>query len=366
MKRLLHFTVFILSVSLSYSSFSQTYKVDEKRIYVWDNNLMPADWKHETTEQYTYANGGNKETKIVATSASTSDNLYQHIKTYNSNNDIILDVMQVWNGSQWIDQSRDTYTYYTGTSNVKDITTYNFLLGYDTYKVSYEYSGSDLAKITFEDGSSGSLVNEEKYEYTYNMGLPYQEFGYVWNGTDWDLDERSTASYITGERTVVVQEYNGSTYDDPYERYITKYTISLEKEDEHLQETWNGSAYDPSDRQLNSYDVNENQTIIELQSWVSSAWEPYYKEEKDFSMASLSTESFENENFKVFPNPVKDVLNISSKVKIDKIELYDIVGKKVMQSSNLKEIKVGSLRAGIYIIKVFSKDEFAEKKIVVK
>lgn len=369
MKRFIHFTLFILSLFLSYSSFSQTFKVDEKRIYVWDNNLMPADWNHETTEQYTYANGGNKETNIKGYTMPGMVLAYQHNKTYNANGDIELDVTQFWNDTsmQWVNSSQDSYTYYQGTSNVKDVTTYSFLLGYDTYKVLYEYSGNDLSKITFQDGSTGTLVNDEQYEYTYSGGLPYQEFDYEWNSSTnmWDLIFRSTATYSPGLRELIVEEYNGSTYD-PFEKYLTSYTISLEKEDEHLEQTWNGLAYEDTDRQLNTYDGNENQTVIELQSWVSSVWESYYREERDFSMASLSTESFENENFKVFPNPVTDVLNISSKVKIDKIVLFDIVGKKVMESSTLKEVKVESLRSGIYILKVFSKGEYAEKKIVVK
>ncbi len=367
MKRFLHFSIFILSFFITTSSFSQTYKVDEKRIYSWDNLSMPADWKLDITEQYTYANGGNKETKVVATSALTMQQVYQNIKTYNSNNDITLDLRQNWDGVQWVDASQDTYTYYTGTSNVKDVTTYNFNLGYDTYKISYEFSGNDINKIITQDGSSGSLVNETQYEYTYNMsGQLYIEIESDWNGTSWDLDERGTATYTSGLRELIVEEYNGSTYD-LFERYLLYYTISLEKEDEYIQQSWNGSSYVNSDRELSTYDGNDNKTAYVYESWFGGAWEPYYKEEMDYSVAApLSTESFENDSFKVFPNPVSDVVNISSKTIIDKVELYNVLGEKVLQSTNTKTLNVESLNAGIYILKVFSNDESATKKIVIK
>lgn len=368
MKRLLHFSLFTLSLLLSLPSFSQTYKVDEKRIYTRDNTSMPADWKHETTELYTYDNGGNKETKIVGTSASTTENLYQHIKTYNSNNDITLDVLQTWDGAQWVDQSRDTYTYYSGTSNVKDVTTYNFLLGYDTFKVLYEYSGNDLSKITFQDGSLGTLINDEQYEYTYSGGMPYQELDYEWNSSTnmWDLIFRSTASYFPGLREVVVEEYNGGSSYSLFEKYSTYYTISIEKEDEHLEQSWNGSSYDNSDRQLNEYDVNENQTAIELQTWISGGWVKEHRVEMDYSAASLGTESFEKDSFKIYPNPATSTVNIASKVAIDKMELYNMLGKKVMESSHPKGLNVESLNSGIYVLKVFNKEKSVTKKIVVK
>lgn len=365
MKRFLHFSVFILFLFITTSIFSQVYQVDEKRIYSW--NGAP-DWKHDLTQQFTYANGGNKETKIVATSIPSMNETYQHIKTYNANNDIILDVRQIWNGSQWVDDSQDTYTYYAGTSNVKDITTYSFSLGYDTYKVLYEFSGNDITKLTFQDGSSGTLINSEQYEYTYNVpGQPYQEFESEWNGSSWDLIERATATYVGGLRTeLLVESYNGSTYD-LFERYLTTYSGTLETE--YLNQSWNGSSYVNSDRELSTYDANDNKTVYIFESWNggTTSWVPYYKEENDFSVAApLSTKSFENDSFKIYPNPATDEINIKSTVVIDKMELYNVLGKKVMQSSNSKALNVESLNSGIYVLKVFNRGKSATKKIAVK
>lgn len=364
MKQYLQISAIILTFLITLTGFSQTYQVDEKRIYSWDN--FAAEWVLDITEQNTYANGGNKETKIVATSVLTTQQIYQHFKTYNTNNNIILDLRQDWDGAQWVDDSQDTYTYYAGTSNVKDVTTYNFSQGHDTFKVLYEYSGNDIIKITFQDGSSGSLINYRQYDYTYTIpGQPYQEFESNWSGSSWVLDERATATYTPGLRELIVEEYNGSTYD-LFERYLTYYTISLQKDDEYIQQSWNGSSYVNSDRELSEYDGDDNKTKYTWYSWLGGAWEPYYKEEKDFSVAApLSTESFENDNFKVFPNPASSVINIVSKIAIDKVELYNILGKKVMQSSNNKPLNVESLNAGIYVLKVFNNNKSATKKIVI-
>lgn len=369
MKRLLHLSTFILSILLTFSSFSQTYKVDERRIYAWDTSLMPADWDLEFTEVFTYANGGNKETKIEGYIMPGMQIAYQNIKNYNANNDIETDLRQIWNSisMQWLSTSQQTYTYYPGTNLVKDVTTYDFNLGYDTYKVAYEYDGNDIAKITFQEAPTGTLVNTEKFEYTYNSpGQPYQEFEYDWNGTSWDLDERSTATYTPGLREVIVEEYNGSGYD-LFERYLTYYTISIEKDDEHVQQSWTGTEYVNTDREQSTYNVNNNKEVYTFQTWLSNAWVNEAKFEMDYSVAApLSTKSFDNDSFKVFPNPASDVLNISSQTAIDKIELYNVMGRKVMQSSYTKKLNVQKLGSGIYMLKVFNSNKSATKKLVIK
>lgn len=371
MKTLLHLSTFILSFLIYYSSFSQTYKADERRIYSWNN--LASDWVQNFTEQYTYANGGNKETKTQRFSASGMRLTHQNLKTYNSNNDIISDVRQFWNSAsmQWINTGQTLFTY-DGSNNlieelVQSYNTYTKLYEND-YRTLYEYSDSDVIKITHQIAGVAGWVNEDKLDITYTSGLPTEIINSVWNtGTKmWDIDERDTATYSSGLRELIVEEYNGSTYD-LFERYLTYYTISLEKEDEFIRQTWNGSSYVNSDRELSEYDSNENKTKYTWYSWFGGAWKPYFKEEKDFSVAApLSTESFGNGSFKVFPNPASNVVNISSKIAIDKMELYNVLGKKVMQSTNTKVLNVESLNAGIYVLKIFNNNKSSTKKIVIK
>ena len=66
---------------------------------------------------------------------------------------------------------------------------------------------------------------------------------------------------------------------------------------------------------------------------------------------SLSQDEMSNEsNFKIYPNPVDDVLNIKSTNDINST-IYDITGKKVLES-NSKNINLEKLTKGIYIIKI--------------
>ena len=69
----------------------------------------------------------------------------------------------------------------------------------------------------------------------------------------------------------------------------------------------------------------------------------------------LSTENFQPEVFSVYPNPVKDILNINSKVAVDKVVIYDVLGKVVLQEVPGKispSIDMSTLPSGVYVVKV--------------
>ncbi|TCN57535.1 T9SS C-terminal target domain-containing protein [Flavobacterium circumlabens] len=66
-----------------------------------------------------------------------------------------------------------------------------------------------------------------------------------------------------------------------------------------------------------------------------------------------------NSNFVLFPNPVKDVLNISSdeNQSIKSIQIYNTLGQSVLDTKNIKtfsNINVSELNKGIYFVKINS------------
>ena len=74
-------------------------------------------------------------------------------------------------------------------------------------------------------------------------------------------------------------------------------------------------------------------------------------------------------NVSVFPNPVKDVLNVTSVLNMQEIQIYNIVGQLVynqkVNGDNIA-VNVSNLKAGIYNMKVRIAEGFINKKIVVE
>jgi hypothetical protein len=74
----------------------------------------------------------------------------------------------------------------------------------------------------------------------------------------------------------------------------------------------------------------------------------------DTTAPVLGTNDFgyANNTISLYPNPANDILNISSSNSITKIEVYDLLGKKVASNNNAKNVNVAALGKGVYVVKV--------------
>jgi hypothetical protein len=69
----------------------------------------------------------------------------------------------------------------------------------------------------------------------------------------------------------------------------------------------------------------------------------------------LGTDDFSAENFSVYPNPVQDVLNINTTSMVDTINVYDVLGKLVLElqpDAVSPSIDMSTLASGAYLVKV--------------
>lgn len=81
--------------------------------------------------------------------------------------------------------------------------------------------------------------------------------------------------------------------------------------------------------------------------------------------ASLGLKDFNKLNMRLYPNPVKDYLYLSSKVKIEKITIYNLLGVMVKSIDNHTEaIDMSNLSQGTYLIKAFTAQDVVDKIIV--
>ncbi|MCY1379403.1 hypothetical protein D9M69_671190 [compost metagenome] len=82
---------------------------------------------------------------------------------------------------------------------------------------------------------------------------------------------------------------------------------------------------------------------------------------------SLSTDDFSLANLVVYPNPVRDVLNVSFDKEIRTIAVFNTLGQQVMERQvNATEavINVSSLTSGTYFVKVTADNAFKTLKVI--
>lgn len=92
---------------------------------------------------------------------------------------------------------------------------------------------------------------------------------------------------------------------------------------------------------------------------------------KDFLISaydgSLSNSSFDNPDFTYYPNPVKNILNLSYNQEISSVEIYNLLGQKVSSNTfnaNNVQIDMSILSKGAYMVKVTSNNQLKTIKVI--
>ena len=83
--------------------------------------------------------------------------------------------------------------------------------------------------------------------------------------------------------------------------------------------------------------------------------------------ASLANENFDSSKFKFYPNPVKDVLNLSYNNTIDEVKIYNLLGQEVYSNvinATESSLNVSQLTLGTYLVRVKSNNEISTFKII--
>lgn len=81
---------------------------------------------------------------------------------------------------------------------------------------------------------------------------------------------------------------------------------------------------------------------------------------------NLNTSSYDLTQVSIFPNPASNVISITSRETIYKIELYSILGKKEIEVNSTNSINISALNSGIYFVKIYTGDKSISKKFIKK
>ncbi len=87
-------------------------------------------------------------------------------------------------------------------------------------------------------------------------------------------------------------------------------------------------------------------------------------EEQTLVAPALANQQFDLTNLKVYPNPVKNILNIQNDQAIQKAEIFDLNGR-LLQSTTLNnnQINFSQFTSGVYFVKIYSNNKTGVVKI---
>lgn len=83
--------------------------------------------------------------------------------------------------------------------------------------------------------------------------------------------------------------------------------------------------------------------------------------------SDLSSSEFDITNLKVYPNPIKNVLNVSFSQEINSVEVYNMIGQKVKSvqvNATEGQLDMSSLTSGAYVVKVYANEQVKTIKMI--
>jgi len=84
------------------------------------------------------------------------------------------------------------------------------------------------------------------------------------------------------------------------------------------------------------------------------------------NMGELSINEFDKTNINIYPNPVKNTLQISieNNITIKYIQVFDVVGKLLLQTNSTNQLDVSAFASGLLFVKIATDKGVVVKKII--
>jgi len=81
---------------------------------------------------------------------------------------------------------------------------------------------------------------------------------------------------------------------------------------------------------------------------------------------TLSVDDFSLEKITIYPNPTSDIITIKTSDKVEKIQVYNLLGTKLLEFKNQSSINLKRLSVGTYLLKIETTNGKAEVKKIIK
>ena len=222
------------------------------------------------------------------------------------------------------------------------------------------------------------LGEHQHFEFSYDMSTTNVE----------EMNDLEVAVWV--QNLVTGEVFNSSfLYEYTQHPYPVR-NLEVTNENDNLQITWDA----PEENNPTGYNIYVNNELVanntkELSYSTTNSSDYYvveavalYDNRKSVGVIKSSFPKNEDENgsdttnlvanyenrFEIYPNPANDILFINAEVEINEVMIYDVYGRLQVTKSpshqELTSVNVSGLNAGIYIIKIKTKEGNIVKRFI--
>lgn len=336
--------------------------------YYFGNSLLPSDdW-----QEIVNVPGGNWIGNSNGLGFFDGTTYTSHTSNLNDFNVLTIDLDA--NGDLWIgtyDGGIDHYdgTTWTNYSTSNSALPHNLVLAIDFDGSGNTWAATEGGGLAKFDGSAWTSFNVG------NSGVPSNELGTVAvapNGDVWVAEEYGDeiAQYDGTTWTIYDSLDYGSSWNSIMDILVDATGIVWFGTSNGLMKydgsTW--SIYDPLNSNLVSSAISELAIDASGYLWMSSHWGGLVKMQAATSIHSSTSEK----EITIFPNPVVNnaTIRFEGQIEVSEIVLYTVIGKKVAVYPTARldglSICAEDLVPGMYLLKVFGKEQELTRKFIVK
>ena len=251
----------------------------------------------------------------------------------------------------WKIVPKNSFGSATGCSTVFTFTTSD-----PTYCTAGATSASfeKISNVTFADINKNSTATTGYEDFTSVVGN-------VSKGQTYDFSASFTGtSYTSDQVTVWIDFNNDKDFDDANEKVMTS---AIKKS------PWTGTITIPADVPTGSIRMRVRLNDTSSGSNTTSCGTSTYGQVEDYtlSIGTLAANDNEVSDFKVYPNPATDVLNVSKVSNNATYSIYNVAGQIVAKGKIAdNKVQVAKLQAGVYIISVEDNGNVEKVKFIKK
>jgi len=310
------------------------------------------------------------------------DSLNKHTAIFDLNNNRIERIFYEWNtaSEQWDKTIKINYVY-DANNNLIESTHYDWDYSYQHW------------------------IGNKRRQFHFNNNILEVGYIYIWNSYSqhFELNGRVDYFYEWGDRLIQTISYswyindqewvNYSLVDYFYDNEFSLYLKNYYRWDTYYLD-WIYNSYWEYDyyvdgklleliytiineeKEKHDYTYYEHDNIEEelISQWnySSQSWEDWHDRYIWYYTLQEVADISDNKNtfFKVFPNPVENVLQFQTEkdVQIDQLSIYNTQGKEICYKTRLENNKldISDLPTGVYIYKIQSQTTVQTGKIVIK
>jgi hypothetical protein len=235
-----------------------------------------------------------------------------------------------------------------------------------TIRATRKSFASDEVLILASSRAAGTSDHFDGQGYRRENGAAYVPIDYITTTADYNIAHIDTWMSIAGPVEVIETAYVRDRIDDS-------------EDDVNRSRQYNGTDFSPfegvGDSGRNVFDgfpsaIAETMDGMPCMAFAGTSSGGNYGYGLYFDAKNgiaVGVEDNDFDSFKIFPNPVMDVLNIAGNQPIESVSIYSLLGQKVLETQmaeNEKSINISALDAGVYVLKAKVAGKTATYKII--